>query len=55
MGIFPEKLKIAKFITVFKSGEQNSLTSYRPISLLSNFSKFFEKVMNRLTSFIERH
>ena len=55
-GIFPEKLKIAKVIPVYKSGEQNSLTNYRPISLLSNFSKFFEKVMhNRLPSFIERH
>ena len=40
-GIFPEKLKIAKVIPVYKSGEQNSLTNYRPISLLSNFSKFF--------------
>jgi Notch-like protein len=56
MGIFPEKLKIAKVILIFKSGEQNSFTNYRPISLLSNFSKFFEKVMhNRLTSYIERH
>jgi hypothetical protein len=56
MGIFPEKLKIAKVIPIFKSGEQNSFTNYRPISLLSNFSKFFEKVMhNRLTSYIERH
>ena len=50
MGIFPEKLKIAKVTPVFKTGEQNSLTNFRPISLLSNFSKFFEKVMhNRLT------
>jgi hypothetical protein len=56
MIIFPEKLKIAKVIPIFKSGEQNSFTNYRPISLLSNFSKFFEKVMhNRLTSYIERH
>ena len=55
-AIFPEKLKIAKVIPIFKTGEQNSFTNYRPISLLSNSSKFFEKVMhNRLTSFIERH
>ena len=56
MGIFPNKLKIAKIIPVFKTGEQNSFTNYRPISLLTNFSKFFEKVMQkRLISFIERH
>ena len=55
-GIFPNKLKIAKIIPVFKTGEQNSFTNYRPISLLTNFSKFFEKVMQkRLISFIERH
>ena len=34
MGIFPEKLKIAKVIHVFKSGQQNSLKNYRPISLV---------------------
>ena len=55
-GIFPNKLKIAKIIPVFKTGEQNSFTNYRPISLVTNFSKFFEKVMQkRLISFIERH
>ena len=27
-GIFPEKLKIAKVIPVYKSGEQDSLTNY---------------------------
>ena len=43
MGMFPEKLKIDNVIPIFKSGEQNSFTNYRPISLLSNFSKFFEK------------
>ena len=30
-------------------------TNYRPISLLSNFSKFFERVMhNRITNFLDR-
>ena len=43
-GIFPDKLKVAKVIPVFKAD--------KPISLLPNFSKFFEKVMhNRLVEF----
>ena len=44
-GIFPNKLKIAKIMPVFKSNDKSKLTNYRPISLLSAFSKVFEKVM----------
>ena len=43
-GIFPDKLKIAKIIPIFKAEDPNFFVNYRPISLLSNFSKFFEKV-----------
>ena len=51
-GIFPDKLKVAKVIPVFKADEPDLFTNYRPISLLPNFSKFFEKVMhNRLAEF----
>ena len=55
-GIFPDKLKIAKIIPIFKAEDPNFFVNYRPISLLSNFSKFFEKVMyNRLVEFAEKH
>jgi hypothetical protein len=55
-GVFPDKLKIAQIIPIYKSGESDSVTNYRPISLLTSFSKFFEKVMhNRLSDFIERY
>ncbi len=54
-GVFPSKLKIAKIIPIFKTGNQSFFTNYRPISLLTNFSKLFEKVMQiRLTLFIEQ-
>ena len=50
-GVFPDKLKIAKVITLlYKKGA----AYYRPISLLSIFSKIFEKIMHeRLYNFLE--
>ena len=55
-GIFPEKLKIAKVIPLFKAGEKNLFTNYRPISVLSVFSKLLEKLIHkRLYDFIEEH
>jgi len=53
-GQFPSDLKLAKVIPVFKSGEQCLLNNYRPISLLSPFSKLFERVMyNKLIKFLD--
>ena len=55
-GIFPDKLKIAKVIPIYKADDPSHFTNYRPISLLSNFSKFFEKVMyNRMIEFAEQY
>ena len=44
-GIFPDKLKVARVIPVFKSSDETLLTNYRPISLLPSISKVFEKVI----------
>ena len=53
-GIFPSQLKTAKVIPVHKGGSKTNASNYRPISLLSSFSKIFEKVMHsRLTNFLE--
>ena len=41
-GIFPNKLKLAKVVPVFKKGPSNMLTNYRPISLLLSLSKLIE-------------
>jgi len=55
-GIFPDSLKLAKVVPIYKAKNREMFTNYRPISLLSNVSKLLEKVVHgRLYSFIEKH
>ena len=55
-GISPEELKIAKVIPMFKSGDRKHFENYRPISLLSFFSKVYEKIVFiHLYEFLEEH
>ncbi len=44
-GIVPKKLKLAKVIPIYKTGLQNCLNNYRPISLLSIFDELLENVV----------
>ena len=44
-GIFPTWLKFSQIVPIFKKGDKDKLTNYRPISLLTAFSKIFEKVI----------
>lgn len=53
-GIFPDKLKTALVVPIYKKGDPSSLENYRPISILSAFSKVFEAIMcERLISFFK--
>ena len=53
-GIFPTDLKCAKVIPIHKSGDPCLLNNYRPISLLSSFSKILERTMyNKITKFLD--
>ena len=55
-GVFPDLCKIAKVIPIFKKDNQLQCGNYRPISLLSVFSKIFEKVIyTRMYSFLEKN
>ena len=55
-GYIPTQLKTAKVVPVFKSGDKNLYTNYRPISLLSSFSKLLEKLVARqMVGFLHKH
>ena len=55
LGMFPNMLKIAKVIPIYKSGDKQIVNKYRPISLLSPFSKVYEKlIFNRFFKFLAK-
>jgi len=55
-GVFPEKFKIAKVVPIYKANSKSDVSNYRPISLLSVFSKILEKcVKKQLVSYIENN
>ena len=43
--VFPDKLKIAKVIPLFKKGDESLIENYRPISSLSSSSKVFARIV----------
>ena len=53
-GIFPDELKNADIIPVYKKKDKCLKENYRPVSILSNISKIFEKLIyNQLYEYFE--
>ena len=53
-GVFPDCLKLAKVVPLYKKGCPLEFSNYRPVSLLPQFSKVLEKAFyNRLVDFVE--
>ena len=58
--IFPDELKIAKVTPIYKTGDENGLGNYRPISALPCFFKILKRIMykklcNRIISYYIRN
>ena len=55
-GIFPDKLKIAKVVPIYKCNDETALNNYRPISVLPSLSKVFERVIfNQIHEYFNLH
>ena len=54
-GKFPEELKMADVIPIFKKDDPFDKANYRPISLLPSLSKVYEKIIyQQLNSFFDK-
>ena len=45
LGVFPSSWKLSHVIPIHKKNDVNDKSNYRPVSLLSNISKVFEKLI----------
>ena len=55
-GIFPKSCTIANGILLYKKDDKTNLTTYRPISILSRFSKILERQLYfRFTKYFSKH
>ena len=53
-GTFPQNMKISRVTPIHKKGKHNDVNNYRPISVLSIFSKILEKcIYNIIIEFLD--
>ena len=51
--VFPDELKYAEVTPIYKKGSNFDKENYRPISILSNFSKFEKIMFQQITQYID--
>ena len=49
-GVFPDEMKCARLVPLFKSGAKDKFTNYRPVSLLPQFTKIFAEKSDNFTT-----
>ena len=55
-GFFPQKFKVAKIVPIHKDSDRHEFNNYRPISLLSSFSRLLESIVSyQLTAFADAY
>ena len=53
-GVFPDELKLAEVIPLFKKTDPFDKSNYRPVTLLSHMSKVFERIIyNQINEYSE--
>ena len=54
-SIFPEQAKIANVRPIYKRNKREEIKNYRPVSILSCFSKIYEKfIQESITPFVDK-
>lgn len=55
-GVFPDILKVARVTPLHKGGKPNMCSNYRPISILPDLSKVFERIVhNQLSTYLDEN
>ena len=55
LAVFPSSMKLANITPLFKKDDRTDKSNYRPISILPNLSKVFEKcIYNQVSVFFDK-